>query len=45
MNFSQEAYADVYDRLVSGSLRVERYSDLDPDVMPQMSNVTYDYQN
>lgn len=45
LNFSQEAYADVYDRLVSGSLRVERYSDPDPDVMPQMSNVTYDYQN
>lgn len=45
LTFTQEQYAEVYDRLVSGTLRVERYSDPDPAAMPQMTNVDYEYQN
>lgn len=45
LGFSLEEYQQVYDRLRDGTLRVERYSDPDPSNLPQMSNVTCDYQN
>ena len=45
LNFSLEEYERVYDRLWDGTLKVERYSDPDPDNLPQMPNVLCDYQN
>ena len=44
-DFPQEEYQRIYDSLRDGTLRVERYSDPDPSNLPQMSNVTCDYQN
>lgn len=45
LEFAPEEYDDVYNRLVSGALRVERYSDPDPEGLIQAPNVTVDYQN
>lgn len=45
MDFSQEKYEQVYDGMVSGSVKVERYSDPDPSNLPQTANVACDYQN
>lgn len=45
IDFSQEEYEQIYAGLVSGSIKVERYSDPDPSNLPQTANVACDYQN
>ena len=44
-NFTQEEYQEVYDRMVTGGVQVERYSDPDPTDLIQTPNVVCDYQN
>lgn len=44
-SFLEQSYEQVYDGLVNGGLRVERYSDPDPTDLIQAPNVTIDYQN
>ena len=45
MDFSQEEYERLYSGLISGSAKVERYSDPNPSNLPQTPNVACDYQN
>lgn len=45
MDFSQEEYERLYSGLISGSVKVERYSDPNPSNLPQTPNVACDYQN
>lgn len=45
MDFSQEEYEQLYSGIITGSVKVERYSDPDPSNLPQTANVACDYQN
>ena len=45
IDFSQDEYERLYSDIVSGTVKVERYSDPDPSNLPQTPNVACDYQN
>lgn len=45
IDFSEEEYEQLYGEIVSGTVKVERYSDPDPSNLPQTPNVACDYQN